>query len=165
MTTPSDAARPRTTPAEAKESFRRALRDMVVLLVALLVLGVGIGALVAGWSGVWGALIGVAIAAIFSGTTVLSVLRTADAPPARAVAVIMSAWLGKIVVVFVALALLSRTDFAHRGVLGVVLLAGVLGSAYLDLRAVQRSRTPYTGADPIPSPGSAADDRPDAAGS
>jgi hypothetical protein len=143
MTTPAAGGQPRITNTAAKEAFRRALRDMLVLLAVLLVLGVGIGAAVAGAKGVWGALIGVALALVFSGTTVISVLRTADDPPARAIAVIMSLWLGKIVVVVLVLAVLSHFDFYSRGVLGAVLLAGVLGSAYLDLRSVQRARIPY----------------------
>jgi hypothetical protein len=165
MTTPSDAARPRPSLAAAKQSFRLALRDMIVLLVVLLVVGVVVGALVAGAQGVWGALLGVALALVFSGTTVLSVLRTADDPPARAVAVIMALWLAKIVVVFVALAVLSRFDFYSRPVLGIVLLVGVLGSAYLDLRAVQRTRAVYTDADPVAPPETRADGGPDLAGS
>ncbi|MDM7855762.1 hypothetical protein [Cellulomonas alba] len=165
MTTPSDAARPRPSLAAAKQSFRLALRDMVVLLVVVLVLGVGVGALVAGAEGVWGALLGVAIALVFSGTTVVSVLRTADDPPARAVTVIMGLWLAKLVLVFVVLAVLSRFDFYSRPVLGVVLIVGVVGSAYLDLRAVQRTRAVYTDADPVRPPGSTSDGGPDLAGS
>jgi hypothetical protein len=162
MTSPS-AGQPRITNAGAKDAFRRALRDMLVLLAVLLVLGVGIGALVAGWPGVWGALIGVALALVFSGTTVVSVLRTADDPPARAVTVIMTLWLGKIVLVFVVLAVLAQFDFYHRAVLGAVLLAGVLGSAYLDLRSVQRARIPYVEPAPRAGAGPAPDDGPDAA--
>ena len=154
MTTPAPGSQPRITSAAAKEAFRRALRDMLVLLAVLLVLGVGIGAIVAGSKGVWGALLGVALALVFSGTTVISVLRTADDPPARAIAVIMSLWFGKVIVVFVALAVLSHFDFYSRGVLAAVLLAGVLGSAYLDLRSVQRARIPY-----VESPAVSPDDR------
>ena len=50
---------PRPTPVPSSAAaavFRRALRDMIVLLTALAVLGVGVGALVAGRPGVWGAL-------------------------------------------------------------------------------------------------------------
>lgn len=153
MTTPSDAARP--TPishSAAVGAFRRALRDMLILNGVLLVVGVGVGFAVAGSKGVWGALIGVALAVIFSGTTVVSVLRTADSTPTQTGAVIMIAWFGKVIVVVAALAVLSRFDFYDRIVLGVVLLAGVLGSAYLDLRAVQRARIPYIEPRPSPAP-------------
>jgi len=140
MTTPSPAP---LSEAAAADAFRRALRDMFWLLGILLVVGVGVGALTAGIEGVWGALLGVALALVFSGTTVVSVLRTVNTTPAHTTAVIMGAWLGKIVVVFVALAVLARFDFYNRMVLGLVLFAGVLGSAVLDLRAVQRGRIPY----------------------
>ncbi|MDM7830894.1 hypothetical protein [Cellulomonas edaphi] len=141
MSTPAQPAP--LSEAAAADAFRRALRDMFWLLGALLVVGVGVGALVDGLEGVWGALIGVALALVFSGTTVVSVLRTVNTTPAHTTAVIMGAWLGKIVVVFVALAVLAQFDFYNRMVLGLVLFAGVLGSAVLDLRAVQRGRIPY----------------------
>jgi len=96
---------------------------------------------------------------------VVSVLRTADDPPARAVTVIMGLWLAKLVLVFVVLAVLSRFDFYSRPVLGVVLIVGVVGSAYLDLRAVQRTRAVYTDADPVAAPETTSDGGPDLAGS
>lgn len=123
--------------------FRRALRDMLVLLAALAVLGVGVGALVAGRRGVWGALIGVGLALVFSGTTVVSMLVTARASAARLAAVVLGAWLGKVLVVIVVLALIHDRDFYDRPVLAVVLLVGVVGSAVLDYRAVSRGRVPY----------------------
>ena len=80
MTTPA----PTPAPATGNEAvFRQSLRDMLVLLGVLTVLGVGIGYLVDGMAGVWGALIGVGIALIFSGTTVISVLKTAHSAPRR----------------------------------------------------------------------------------
>jgi len=148
---PTPGARPPLSEQAVEAVVRQAFRDMLVLLGVLLVLGVGIGVLVAGAAGAWGALLGVAIALIFSGTTVLSVLATVRSSPARTSAVIMGAWLAKIVVVFVALAVLSRFDFYDRVVLGVVLFAGVLGSAILDLRAVQRGHVPYV--EPAPGAG------------
>jgi hypothetical protein len=116
---------------------------MLWLLAGLLVVGVPVGALLRGWPGVWGALLGVALALVFSGTTVVSVLRTADATPARMITVIMGAWMVKMIVVFVVLAVLSRFHFYDAVVLGVVLLAGVIGSAVLDYRAVTSARMPY----------------------
>ena len=52
----------------AEAVFRRALRDVLVLLAVLLVLGIVVGGLVAGLPGVWGALIGWGLAAAFSTT-------------------------------------------------------------------------------------------------
>ena len=124
--------------------FRTALRDMLLLLAALAVLGVGVGALVAGRPGVWGALLGVAMTLVFSGTTIVSMLVTARSSAATTGAVIVGTWLVKMIVLIGALVALRPLGFYDRMVLGVVLLVGVLGAALLDYRAVRRGRVPYT---------------------
>ncbi|WP_236123259.1 hypothetical protein [Cellulomonas palmilytica] len=129
--------------SSAEDVFRTSLRTMLWLLGALLVLGVGIGWLVAGAAGVWGALIGVGLALVFSGTTVVAMLRTAHSSAQTMAAVVMGTWLAKVVVVIAVLAILRGQDFYSRGILATVLLVGVLGSAYLDYRAVTRARMPY----------------------
>lgn len=136
---------PRSGPSAApvRDVFRRALRDMVVLVAALAVLGVVGGWLVAGLPGVWGALVGVGVALVFSGTTVVSMLVTADATPVRTAAVVLGAWLAKMVLVVVVFLALGQADFYDRRVLAVVLLVAVLGSVWLDHRAVQQGRIPY----------------------
>lgn len=140
--------------AAADAVFRRALRDMLLLLAVLTVLGVGVGALVSGSAGVWGALIGVGLALVFSGTTVVSMLRTSGSSPQAMAGVVMGAWLGKVVVVIVVLAVLRGQTFYDRAVLAIVLIAGVLGSALLDYRAVTNGRVPYV--EPAPrGPGDA----------
>ncbi|MGV8966794.1 MAG: hypothetical protein ACOH2F_10990 [Cellulomonas sp.] len=123
--------------------FRSALRGMLLLLGILTVLGVGIGLLVAGAPGAWGAVIGVGLALVFSGTTVLSMLLTSGSTPTTMAAVVMGAWLGKVVVLIAVLAILRGQDFYSKGVLAAVLLAGVMGSALLDYRAVRAGRVPY----------------------
>ena len=144
MTTePDQPAMPPVPHSAADAVFRRALRDMLVLLAALAVLGVGIGALVAGRPGAWGALIGVGLALVFSGTTIVSMLVTARASVQRLAAVVLGAWLGKVLVVIVVLALIQDRDFYDKPVLAFVLLVGVVGSAVLDYRAVSRGRVPY----------------------
>nr|WP_230685242.1 hypothetical protein [Cellulomonas sp. JZ18] len=119
------------------------MRDTVVLLAVLAVLGVGVGALVAGVPGVWGALIGVGLALVFSATTVVAMLRTLDSSPNTMAAVVMGTWLAKVLVVIVVLALVRDLEFYSRGVLAAVLALGVVGSAVLDFRAVNGGRVPY----------------------
>ncbi|WP_265521894.1 hypothetical protein [Oerskovia flava] len=142
---PVGAPRPGPTAGDVAVTavFRKALRDMFVLLGALTVVGVAVGALVAGTSGVWGALLGVAIALFFSATTVLSMLKTSQSSPTTTAAVVMGGWLVKMVVLVVVLAVLRGMDFYDRYVFAAVLLVGVIGSAYLDYRAVQGGRIPY----------------------
>jgi hypothetical protein len=127
----------------ARNVFRTALRDMLLLLAVLAVLGIGLGALLAGTPGVWGAAIGVGLALLFSGTTIASMLLTSHKPATTMAAVVMGAWLAKVVVLIAVLAVLRGEDFYHRGVLAAVLVVGVVGSALLDLRAVRGGRVPY----------------------
>ncbi|HEY3436664.1 MAG TPA: hypothetical protein VGK35_03140 [Actinotalea sp.] len=133
-------------PDPVRDVFRRALRDMLVLVAVLAVVGVAVGALVADppSAGVWGAVIGVAIALVFSGTTVVSMLVTAHSPVTTTAVVILGGWLVKMVVLVATLVVLGDQHFYDRKVLVGVLLAGVLGSTYLDYRAVARGRVPYT---------------------
>ncbi|MBD5786296.1 hypothetical protein IF650_08900 [Cellulosimicrobium terreum] len=137
------------TPAAVPQSdavrtvLRTALRDVLLLLAGLTVVGVVVGALVAGLPGVWGALLGVAIALVFSATTVWTVLRTVDSNPTTTAAVVMGAWLVKMIVLIAVLVVLRGMDFYDRWVFAAVLLVGVIGSAVLDYRAVNRGRVPY----------------------
>ena len=141
--TDADDRRAPTGADAARAVFRAALRDMVVLVVALTVVGVVVGYAGAGGQGVWGALIGVALALVFSGTTVVSMLWTAGSSATTMAAVVMGAWLGKVVVVIAVLAVLRGEHFYSRGVLAAVLILGVVGSALLDYRAVSGGRVPY----------------------
>ncbi|MBO0926064.1 hypothetical protein J1G44_16425 [Cellulomonas sp. zg-ZUI199] len=142
MTT-SDPTPAAPAPDPTAAVFRRALRDTGLLLGGLAVVGLGAGALLAGAPGVWGALIGVGLALVFSGTTVVAMLRTLHSPPTTMAAVVMGTWLAKVLVVVVVLALLRDHDFYSRGVLAAVLALGVVGAAVLDFRAVQTGRVPY----------------------
>ncbi len=116
---------------------------MLVLLGALLVIGTLVGWLVAGAAGVWGALVGVGLALVFSGTTIVAMLLTTRSTAQTMALVVMGTWLAKVAVVVVVLAILRGQDFYSPGVLAVTLMVGVLGSAYLDYRAVTRARLPY----------------------
>ena len=128
--------------------FRTALRDVLVLLGVLAAVGIAVGVLVAGLPGLWGALLGVGVALIFSATTVWTMLRTVDSSPTTTAAVVMGSWLAKMVVLIAVLVVLRGMDFYDRWVFAGVLLVGVIGSAVLDYRAVSRGRIPYVEPDP-----------------
>lgn len=141
---PVTGATPSPRAADAVRAvLRRALRDMLVLVAVVAVVGVAVGYALEGVPGVWGALIGAAVALVFSGTTVLSMLRTADSTAATTGAVILGAWLVKMLLLVVLFAVLDDLTFYDREVLVGVVLAGVLGSVYLDYRAVRTGRVPY----------------------
>lgn len=129
--------------AAEKAVLRAALRDGLLLVAGLAVLGSLVGLLVAGVPGLWGGLIGAAIAAFFCGTTVWSMLYTVGKGATAMGAVVMGTWIAKMVVLVAVLLVLTRFDFYDRVVLFVVLLLGAVGSALLDYRAVRNGRVPY----------------------
>lgn len=142
-----DGPRPEPTVRDepVRAVFRRALRDMLVLVGALALVATPIGALVAEptSAGVWGALMGVAVALVFSGSTVLAMLLTARSSITAASGALVGSWLAKTLLLIVAFSLLRGADFFDRGVFAVVVVIGVLGSVLLDYRAVAGSRIPY----------------------
>lgn len=123
--------------------LRGALRDVLVFVVALTALGAAVGGLVAAAPGVWGGLLGGGVTLLVAGTTVALMLWTAALPVATSAAVALGAWVVKAAVLIVALLALQGTDAVHRGVFGVVVVVGVLGSLVLDIRAATRARVPY----------------------
>lgn len=133
--------------AAEQTMLRTALRDCLVLVAGLAVLGSLVGLLTAGLPGVWGALIGAALAAFFCATTVWSMLYTVGKGATTMGAVVMGSWLAKMAVLIVALVILTQFDFYDRVVLFVVLLLGAVGSALLDYRAVKNGRVTYVDPD------------------
>ncbi len=133
--------------------FRRALRDALILLAVLAVAGPVVGWFVSGSRGVWGAVVGAALAAVFSLTTPLVMLRTVRSSLVTVTGVVMGTWLIKVVVVVAVLAAVRNADALDKQVLGFVLLVGVLGSLAADLKATSDVRIPYTQSHPGPSGG------------
>ncbi|WP_418276268.1 hypothetical protein ACNHYB_15550 [Isoptericola jiangsuensis] len=129
--------------AGERAMLRRAMLSTLLLVGGLVVLGCAVGWFVAGVQGVWGALLGAALAAFFCATTIWSMQRTIGRPPTTMAAVVMGAWLAKVVVLVVVLALLRGADFYDPYVLFVVLALGAVGSALLDYQAVRGARIPY----------------------
>ncbi len=123
--------------------FQQALKGMLMLVAGVTVVGVVVGFLVAGSSGVWGALLGSALTIIFSGTTVLTMLKTTGSSPQMMAGVVLGGWVAKMIVLVAALAVLGQFEFYNKYVFAAVLLIGVMGSVGLDYRAVSRGRMPY----------------------
>lgn len=129
--------------AAERAVLRVAGRDGLILVAGLAVLGGVVGYLIAGMPGVWGALVGAALAGLFCGATVVSMMFTVGKGAAATGAVVMGGWLVKMAILIAVLAVLSRQDFYDRWVLMVVVMVGAIGSAVLDYRAVKDGRVPY----------------------
>jgi len=116
---------------------------MLVLVGLLTVVGTAAGWWLAGSPGVWGALLGAAVALVFSGSTVLAMLLTADKSITTASGALVGTWIAKTFLLIIAFSVLRGMDFFDRQVFGVVVIVAVLGSVLLDYRAVAGARVPY----------------------
>ena len=123
--------------------FLRALRDVLLFTVGLVVVGSGVGWLVAGVPGLWAGLLGGAVSLLVAGTTVATMLLTAGSDLARVGAVALAAWVVKAAILIGAFVALRGSDLVDRPLFSLVVVAGVLGSLALDYRAVARGRVPY----------------------
>ncbi|WP_040794777.1 hypothetical protein [Nocardia higoensis] len=123
--------------------LKAALRYGLIGLAALVVLAAGIGTAAAGLPGLWGALLGSAIGGVFILTTAAVVLFGAKLPPSTAGLVMLVSWVGKVLLVLIAVAILTRFDFYDR----VVLFLTVIGALVIVLGAetvgVVRQKVPY----------------------
>lgn len=144
MTTPSSNLEQTPRPPSAAEgAFRAALRDLLVFLAVLAALGSLVGYLVAGLPGVWSALMGAGVVLIFSGTTVVSMLRTASSDATAFAGTVAGLWLAKFLVVVVIIVALRPHDFYDKPLFGIIVIIGAIGAITLDMRAVRRARVPY----------------------
>lgn len=122
---------------------RKALRTTLLFLLVLVVVGIAGGLVWASQPGMWGALLGWAVALIFSGTTVAVMYGTAKVEGNTMAIAILGSWLVKMIVVVVIFMVLRDKDFYHLPTFVTVLLVGAIGSIIIDLWTVLRSRVPY----------------------
>ena len=134
--TRDQAAREGTGRAVLATALR--LGGLAVVLIA--VVGVGLGALVAGAPGVWGALAGAALAAVFLGITAGTLLATAGSSTTVAAGALMGGWLLKVIAVMAVLAVLAGVEGYSRGALFLTLVASVLAMLAVDSLVVLRGR-------------------------
>jgi len=128
-------------------ALRAALRQ-AVRLAALVCLAAGlvtavVAGLLVGQPGVWGALLGFAIALAFLATTALVGARTAGGDPVVVAGWVLGSWLVKVVVVGVALFVLNDMTFYDPVSLFVGIVVGMVCTLYAEFRALTSARIPY----------------------
>ncbi len=126
----------------------RSIRWNSIAALAIAVGGGIIGYLAVGWTGVWSALAGAAVAAFFAILTALSILLTnrfAGQPSYVVVflSVMMGGWFVKLVLFFVVALVLRGQPWADPTVLFCCVIVGVLASLVVDVVVVARGRVPY----------------------
>ena len=128
--------------SSSTQVFAKALKLSALLVVSVAVICSIIGFLVVGIDGLWTALIGAAIALVFTSLTVLSVLFGARLPLGGFYGLVLGGWLLKIVLFAALMAALQRMDFIHGPTLFFAIVLSVLGSLGIDSWVVLRSRIP-----------------------
>ena len=128
--------------------LRAAVRSGVVGAVGLAVVAVVVGLLVRGMPGLWGGLVGAAVAAGFVVFTAVGVLVTARLAPTAAGAVLLGSWILKLLLLVVVLAVLRGLTFYDKPTLGITILLAAVGLLGLETAAVLRTRVPYVDTDP-----------------
>ncbi|MCZ9309048.1 hypothetical protein ACUY3K_00710 [Corynebacterium uberis] len=131
----------------APRPLRVALRWGAVALIALTVVMAAVWTAVAGLPGLWGALVGAAVAGAFMLLTVLSVAATSRSSIGVLGAVVLGGWLLKMVVAMGVMWYLSQLSFYHRPALVVTVLAALVVVLTSETLGVVRTREPYVDPD------------------
>ncbi|WP_036284972.1 hypothetical protein [Microbacterium luticocti] len=142
MSTPTGPRRVTSTPV-----LRATLIWSAVVTAALAVIGAVVGGIVAGPHGVFSALAGIVLAALFLGITGASILianRWFGDPLYVPIffGIVLGGWLLKFVVFIVVLLVLRGQPWIQPTVFFVAIVAGVLASLVIDVVVLTRMRIP-----------------------
>ncbi|WP_130177864.1 hypothetical protein [Cryobacterium sp. SO1] len=144
-------AGPRIVPVDAKKILTEVLKYTGLLAIGIAVIGGGLGYLLAGTNGLISALIGTILAVLFASITAGSIIGAMRFDIAVFFGIVMGAWLLKIVVFIVILALLRDAPFVQTMVLFLTVIAGAVGTMLIDVIVVFRSRLGYASNVALPS--------------
>ena len=157
------------SPVSSTPILRTVLVWSGVVTAVLAVVGAVVGFLVAGIDGLWSALAGVLIAALFLAITAASILIAnrwfGDALYVPIFfGIVLGGWILKFVVFLIALFVLRDQPWIVGPVFFLALVASVLASLAIDVVALLRMRVPHVSDVELPTDPDAGDRRDDASG-
>ena len=129
-------------PTTSAELFSRALRLSGALALTIALLGSGIGALVFGLPGVYSALIGSGVSALFGITTILSIRFGSKLGLGGFYGLVLGGWLIKILLFAMLLASLQSATFISGPMFFFSVVASVLGGLAIDSYLVLSAKLP-----------------------
>jgi ATP synthase protein I len=103
--------------------------------------GVVVSTIIWGTGGLYGALIGGAIACASAVATLVLMRKTADLDPMFVMVAALGGFTGKLIVLFAALLLLRGQEWLEPKALGITMVVTVLVTAYMEARASKRTRS------------------------
>ena len=129
-----------SNPSSTSEVFSAVLKQGLLLVLAIAVLGGGIGFIVAGINGLLSGLIGAALAVLFSTMTALSVKFGGKLSLGGFFGVVLGGWIFKMVLFIGIVATLRGANFINGPVFFFTLVASILGTLVIDSLIVMKSR-------------------------
>ena len=129
-----------SNPSSTSEVFAAVLKQGLLLVLAIAVIGGGVGFLVAGVNGLLSGLIGAALALLFSTMTALSVKFGGRLSLGGFFGVVLGGWIFKMVLFIAIVAALRGANFIDGPVFFFTLVASILGTLVIDSLIVMKSR-------------------------
>jgi hypothetical protein len=129
-----------SNPSSTSEVFAAVLKQGLLLVLAIAVIGGGVGFLVAGVNGLLSGLIGAALALLFSTLTALSVKFGGKLSLGGFFGVVLGGWIFKMVLFIAIVAGLRGANFIDGPVFFFTLVASILGTLVIDSLIVMKSR-------------------------
>ncbi|WP_336923294.1 hypothetical protein [Aquipuribacter sp. SD81] len=126
-----------------RAALRRAVRLAALACAVAAVLTAVVAGLLVGLPGVWGALVGFAVAFGFLAVTALVGARVAGGDPVVVAGWVLGSWLVKVVVVGAVLWLVRDLDFYDPVALFVGVVVGMVATLFAEYRALTSARIPY----------------------
>lgn len=123
--------------------FRRGFVWSVIAIAIVAVAGCAIAYAAAGTAGLWSALAGAGLAAIFGLGTQLAALLTVRKDPLIFVGATAASSMAKILLVIVAAIVAQNIEALVRPAFGATLLAGSLAAIIIDILVFVKGRIPY----------------------
>ncbi|MDN4474839.1 hypothetical protein QQX09_03095 [Demequina sp. SYSU T00192] len=129
-----------------EQLYRRAIRLTSIVLAAIAVVGGAVAWALAGPAGAVGALVGALVAALGAVPTQVAMLVGHRRPPQVMAGIVAFSWLGKMLVIVVALLVLQGVESFHREAFAATAVTGIVASLVVDVATLRKARIPY--ADP-----------------
>lgn len=120
--------------------LRQIMKRQALVCAVIVVIGLVVGGLTTGTTGLWGAALGGVVAVIFVGTTGLSMLAAVGREPHMVMLLVLGLWIVKMVVVVAILVGVRGMDFYDKYTLFGVLVGVVLASLAIDIHGVMTAR-------------------------
>lgn len=129
---------------DSSATYSKALKLSAMLAGAIVVMGGGLGYLLAGLPGLISALIGAGVSLVFAAMTILSIWIGSRLPLGGFYGLVLGGWLIKVLLFAIALGVLRGAEFISGPVFFFAVVASVLGGLAIDSWVVLKGRMAIT---------------------